>query len=92
MAAEVLIQAGLRVDLYDAKPSAGRKFLVAGKGGLNLTHSEPLEQFLARYGTRRSAIGTTAERFRPGASARSGQRALASKPLSAVPGGFSRLA
>jgi len=56
MAAEVLIQAGLRVDLYEAKPSMGRKFLVAGKGGLNLTHSEPLEQFLSRYGARRPQL------------------------------------
>jgi uncharacterized flavoprotein (TIGR03862 family) len=53
MAAEMLVNDGLRVDLYDAMPSAGRKFLVAGKGGLNLTHSEPFEQFLTRYGTRR---------------------------------------
>ena len=41
------------MDVYDAKPSAGRKFLVAGKGGLNLTHSEPFEGFLSRYGSRR---------------------------------------
>jgi len=52
MAAEVLIQAGAQVDLYDAMPSVGRKFLVAGKGGLNLTHSEGREQFLSRYGAR----------------------------------------
>ena len=52
MAAEVLAQGGVRVDIYDAMPSMGRKFLVAGKGGLNLTHSEPLEQFLTRYGER----------------------------------------
>ena len=49
MAAEVLAQAGARVTVYDAMPSAGRKFLMAGRGGLNLTHSEPLPQFLARY-------------------------------------------
>ncbi len=53
MAAEVLSEHGLAVDVYDAKPSAGRKFLVAGKGGLNLTHSEPFEGFLSRYGSRR---------------------------------------
>ena len=52
MAAEVLSQAGRRVDVYDAMPSAGRKFLLAGKGGLNLTHSEPIEAFGARYGAR----------------------------------------
>jgi uncharacterized flavoprotein (TIGR03862 family) len=49
MAAEVLAQGGARVTVYDAMPSAGRKFLMAGRGGLNLTHSEALPQFLARY-------------------------------------------
>src|SRR5258707_1038440 len=49
MAAEVLAQGGAAVTVYDAMPSAGRKFLMAGRGGLNLTHSEPLPQFLARY-------------------------------------------
>src|SRR5437773_4686564 len=49
MAAEVLAQGGARVTVYDAMASAGRKFLMAGRGGLNLTHSEPLPQFLARY-------------------------------------------
>src|SRR3981189_78167 len=49
LAAEVLAQGGTSVTVYDAMPSAGRKFLMAGRGGLNLTHSEPLPQFLARY-------------------------------------------
>jgi hypothetical protein len=49
MAAEVLVQGGAGVTVYDAMPSAGRKFLMAGRGGLNLTHSEPLPAFLARY-------------------------------------------
>src|SRR6201987_818537 len=49
MAAEMLAQGGSRVTVYDAMPSAGRKFLMAGRGGLNLTHSEPLPAFLARY-------------------------------------------
>lgn len=49
MAAEVLAQGGARVTVYDAMPSAGRKFLMAGRGGLNLTHSEPLPQFMERY-------------------------------------------
>src|SRR5215475_13578485 len=49
MAAEVLAIAGVCVTVYDAMPSAGRKFLMAGRGGLNLTHSEPLPAFLARY-------------------------------------------
>lgn len=50
MAAEVLARGGVRVTVFDAMPSAGRKLLMAGRGGLNLTHSEPLPQFLARYG------------------------------------------
>lgn len=49
MAAETLAQAGLRVTVHDQMPSVGRKFLMAGRGGLNLTHSEPLEPFLTRY-------------------------------------------
>jgi uncharacterized flavoprotein (TIGR03862 family) len=49
MAAEALAQGGASVTVYDAMPSAGRKFLMAGRGGLNLTHSEPLPAFLARY-------------------------------------------
>jgi uncharacterized flavoprotein (TIGR03862 family) len=49
MAAEVLTQGGAAVTVFDAMPSAGRKFLMAGRGGLNLTHSEPLPAFLARY-------------------------------------------
>src|SRR5258708_37756039 len=49
MAAEALAQGGAGVTVYDAMPSAGRKFLMAGRGGLNLTHSEPLPAFLARY-------------------------------------------
>jgi uncharacterized flavoprotein (TIGR03862 family) len=49
MAAEVLADGGAQVTVYDAMPSAARKFLMAGRGGLNLTHSEPLPQFLARY-------------------------------------------
>ena len=56
MAAEVLSQAGVAVHVYDAMPSAGRKFLLAGKGGLNLTHSEPIEPFLSCYGSLASAI------------------------------------
>jgi uncharacterized flavoprotein (TIGR03862 family) len=49
MAAEVLAHGGVAVTIYDAMPSAGRKFLMAGRGGLNLTHSEPLPAFLTRY-------------------------------------------
>jgi uncharacterized flavoprotein (TIGR03862 family) len=56
MAAEVLSTAGVRVDLYDAMPSVGRKFLLAGKGGLNLTHTEQRDVFLSRYGARRPQL------------------------------------
>lgn len=56
MAAEVLSNAGMAVHLYDAMPSVGRKFLLAGKGGLNLTHSEPTDIFASRYGARRTQI------------------------------------
>ena len=56
MAAEVLAQAGVAVQVFDAMPSVGRKFLLAGKGGLNLTHSEPFEPFAARLGARRAHI------------------------------------
>ncbi|MDR1968738.1 MAG: NAD(P)/FAD-dependent oxidoreductase, partial [Burkholderiaceae bacterium] len=49
MAAEVLSRAGVAVDVFDAMPSAGRKFLLAGRGGLNLTHSEPLQPFISRF-------------------------------------------
>ena len=50
MAAEVLARAGAVVTVYERMTSAGRKFLLAGRGGLNLTHSEPLTDFLSRYG------------------------------------------
>jgi predicted flavoprotein YhiN len=56
MAAEVLSNAGVQVHIYDAMPSAGRKFLLAGIGGLNLTHSEPLEPFLTRFYERKEHL------------------------------------
>ncbi len=56
MAAEVLAAAGHAVTVFDAKPSVGRKFLLAGKGGLNLTHAEPYGPFLGRYGDRGAQI------------------------------------
>jgi hypothetical protein len=65
MAAEALSRAGVRVDLYEAMPSVGRKFLLAGRGGLNITHSEPCEPFLSRYGTRREQIAPLLQRFGP---------------------------
>jgi uncharacterized flavoprotein (TIGR03862 family) len=65
MAAETLAQAGLAVDLYDAMPSLARKFLLAGKGGLNLTHSEPSAAFLARYGERSAQLSAFIAAFGP---------------------------
>jgi uncharacterized flavoprotein (TIGR03862 family) len=56
MAAQILVDAGISVHLFDAMPSVGRKFLLAGKGGLNLTHSEGADTFAGRYGARRDAI------------------------------------
>jgi uncharacterized flavoprotein (TIGR03862 family) len=56
MAAEVLSQAGVSVHLFDAMPSVGRKFLLAGKGGLNLTHAEPSATFNTRFGAREPEV------------------------------------
>jgi uncharacterized flavoprotein (TIGR03862 family) len=56
MAAEVLSQAGVAVDLYDGMPSVGRKFLLAGVGGMNITHSEPYPAFVSRYAERASEV------------------------------------
>ena len=67
MAAECISGHGLAVDVYDAMPSAGRKFLLAGKGGLNLTHSEPIEPFVGRYGERREPIAALLRDFSPDA-------------------------
>jgi len=58
MAAETLALAGHTVQVFEAKPSAGRKFLMAGRGGLNITHSEPAERFNARYGARAPEFAT----------------------------------
>ena len=71
MAAEVVVNdaapAVVKVDVYDAMPSMGRKFLLAGKGGLNLTHSESLELFLSRYGAQRERIAPLLNAFGPDA-------------------------
>jgi hypothetical protein len=67
MAAEVLAQGGAKVTVYDAMPSAGRKLLMAGRGGLNLTHSEPLPQFLARFGDAAPYLKAAIEAFPPDA-------------------------
>src|ERR1700712_4390413 len=67
MAAETIAQAGASVTIYDAMPSAGRKFLMAGRGGLNLTHSEALPEFLARYGVAKPYLAPAIEAFPPDA-------------------------
>ncbi len=63
MAAETLLAAGVAVDLYDAMPSVGRKFLLAGKGGLNLTHAEDAARFITRYGARQAQIAPLLREF-----------------------------
>jgi uncharacterized flavoprotein (TIGR03862 family) len=67
MAAEVLANSGAPVTVYDAMPSAGRKLLMAGRGGLNLTHSEPLPQFLQRYREAAPKLKAAVEAFPPSA-------------------------
>ncbi len=67
MAAERLSAAGVAVELFDAMPSVGRKFLLAGKGGLNLTHSEPLPAFIGHYGERAAAVAGWLDDFGPDA-------------------------
>lgn len=63
MAAEVLASAGMAVELFDRMPSLGRKLLMAGRGGLNLTHSESRPAFLGRYGDRQAQITPWLDRF-----------------------------
>jgi uncharacterized flavoprotein (TIGR03862 family) len=65
MAAEVAAQGGAHVTVYDVMPSVGRKFLMAGRGGLNLTHSEPLPAFLARYGEAMPKLAAAITAFPP---------------------------
>src|SRR5689334_24818274 len=65
IAAEVISAQPIKVDVYDAMPSLGRKFLIEGKGGLNITHSEPFEQFVSRYGKRRVNIEPLLQVFGP---------------------------
>jgi len=65
MAAEQLTQAGHKVDLYDAMPTVGRKFLLAGLGGLNITHSEPYEAFCQRYSHGQSTLKPILDDFTP---------------------------
>jgi uncharacterized flavoprotein (TIGR03862 family) len=63
MAAEVLSQAGYKVDVYDGMPSVGRKFLLAGVGGMNITHSESSPAFVSRYAERASVIAPMLRSF-----------------------------
>lgn len=65
MAAEVLSRAGLAVHLFDAMPSVGRKFLLAGKGGMNLTHAEPLDSFVTRYGAAQDRVQPLLQHWGP---------------------------
>jgi len=65
MAAEIVAQAGHTVTLYERKPTVGRKFLMAGRGGLNITHSEPFPQFVTRYGEAASWLTPALNAFTP---------------------------
>ena len=65
MAADVLSQAGVGVNLYDGMRTVGRKLLVAGRGGLNLTHDEPMEAFARRYGEHADFFAGLLRRFSP---------------------------
>ena len=65
MAAEAVAEAGAAVTVFDHMPSPARKLLIAGRGGLNLTHSEPLEPFLARYGAARGRLEAAIRAFPP---------------------------
>src|ERR1700726_5030684 len=65
MAAEVLASGGAGVTVYDAMPSAGRKLLMAGRGGLNLTHREALPEFLTRYGAAAPHLAAAISAFPP---------------------------
>ena len=65
MAAEVLAQPGVKVDVYDGMATFGRKFLLAGRGGLNLTHTESRKTFAARYGSRQAQVDSWLQEFAP---------------------------
>jgi len=63
MAAEVISRQGIKVDVFDAMPSVGRKLLMAGKSGLNITHSDPFDVFVSRYGKRQTQIEPLLKHF-----------------------------
>ena len=88
MAAEVLGQAGVNVDLYDAMPSVGRKFLLAGVGGMNITHAEDYAAFVSRYGER-AGDRDRCSMPSPRIHCANGFTDWASTPSSAAPAGVS---
>ncbi|RFP13573.1 MULTISPECIES: TIGR03862 family flavoprotein [unclassified Duganella] len=65
MAAQILAQGGAQVDVYDAMPSVGRKFLLAGRGGMNITHAEPYADFVTRYGQGAAPLRAMLDAFGP---------------------------
>ena len=106
MAAETVARAGLAVTVYERMPTLGRKLLIAGRGGLNLTHGEPLDTFIARYADAASWLAPLIRAFPPetlrawaeglgqetfvGTSGRIFPRAMKSSPL--LRGWLARLA
>src|SRR3546814_20549794 len=86
MAAEVLARAGLAVTVYERMPTVGRKLQVAGRGGLNLTHREPLESFPDRYGPARGFLHQPLEPFDP-AAPRASNQDLGASPFVGTAGG-----
>ena len=83
MAAEVLAGQGVKVTVYDRMPSAGRKFLIAGRGGLNLTHSEDFSAFLGRYGDAAPSLRSAIEALPPDSRRAPGAKRSGRKPSSA---------
>lgn len=92
MAAEVLATSGASVTVFDRAPSVGRKFLLAGRGGLNLTHTEPMTEFLERYGSARVRLSRAIEAFGPAElrawSAGLGQETFVGSSGRVFPSGF----
>ena len=86
MAAEVLSLAGQTVTVYDAMPTFGRKFLLAGKSGLNITHSEDYLRFTTRFGAASDRLRTALDAFTP-EDVRAWPPVSARKPSSAHPAG-----
>ena len=89
MAAETAARAGAAVTVFDHMPSPARKLLIAGRGGLNLTHAEPLEAFLTRYGAARDWLEPAIRHFPPAALI-AWARGWGRRPSSAPPAGSSR--